>query len=397
MTQAWANSQWQTYTYDGSGQRVRRNVNGVETWQVYGLGGELVAEYAPSAPATIPDKEYGYRNGQLLVTASAVDLALGKTPTQSSTFYIMYASLAVDGNTNGDFWGGMTSATADYGYQDWWQVDLGSSQSIGSIQVWPRTDCCPEHTANFYVLVSDNAFTSTDLTTTLNQSGVSAYYTSGNGATPTTVNVNRTGRYVRVQRNDSQYLVLAEVKVLASTADLRWMVTDQLDTPRMIFDKTGSLSATTRHDYLPFGEEVYANTGLRTTTQGYTAAGYSASDKARQKFTQYERDSETGLDFAQARYHSNAQGRFTSVDPLSGHPVYPQSWNGYAYVGNNPLNATDPTGMSSLSSAHVGKGGEYIADFNNDVGVCGGEESRERPKQGTAAPQQHASRATTLH
>src|SRR5438128_8801722 len=43
------------------------------------------------------------------------------------------------------------------------QVDLGSSQSIGSIQVWPRTDCCPEHTANFYVFVSDSPFTSTDL------------------------------------------------------------------------------------------------------------------------------------------------------------------------------------------------------------------------------------------
>src|SRR6202040_2203354 len=136
-------------------------------------------------------------------------------------------------------------------------------------------------------------------------------------------------------------------------------------TPGMIFDETGSLSATTRHDYLPFGEEVYASTGLRTTTQGYTAAGYNPADKARQKFTAQERDGETGLDFMHARYYSNAQGRFTSVDPLSGHLVDPQSWNGYSYVGNDPLNATDPTGMSSMSSAHVGKGGEYIADFNN--------------------------------
>jgi RHS repeat-associated protein len=349
MTQAWSNSRWQTYTYDGSGQRVRRNVNGVETWQVYGLGGELVAEYVPSAPATIPDKEYGYRNGQLLVTASAVDLALGKTATQSSTFYIMTANLAVDGNTNGDFWGGMTSATADYGYQDWWQVDLGSSQSIGSIQVWPRTDCCPEHTANFYVLVSDNVFTSTDLNTTLNQAGVSAYYTSGNGGTPTTVNVNRSGRYVRVQRSDSQYLVLAEVKVLASTADLRWMVTDQLGTPRMIFDKMGSLSAMTRHDYLPFGEEVYASTGLRTTTQGYTAPGYTATDKARQKFIEQERDAETGMDYMHARYFVSTQGRFTSVDPLgaSANAGNPQSWNRYSYALNNPLRYNDPSGLET--------------------------------------------------
>jgi YD repeat-containing protein len=47
MTQAWANSQWQVYTYNGDGQRVRRNVNGVETWQVYGMDGELTLEKSP--------------------------------------------------------------------------------------------------------------------------------------------------------------------------------------------------------------------------------------------------------------------------------------------------------------------------------------------------------------
>ena len=44
MTQAWANNQWQVYTYNADGQRVRRKVNGVETWQIYGLVGELLAE-----------------------------------------------------------------------------------------------------------------------------------------------------------------------------------------------------------------------------------------------------------------------------------------------------------------------------------------------------------------
>jgi hypothetical protein len=176
----------------------------------------------------------------------------------------------------------MSSATADYGYQDWWQVDLGSSQSIGQIQVWPRTDCCPEHTANFYLLVSDNPFTSTDLNTTLNQSGVSNYWVPGNNATAATVTVNRTGRYVRVQRNDSQYLVLAEVKVLASTADINWMVTDQLGTPRMIFDKTGSLANTKRHDYLPFGEEllrIKASAPGRWATASTTTSARSSPKK----------------------------------------------------------------------------------------------------------------------
>src|SRR5207245_2522472 len=70
--------------------------------------------------------------------------------------------------------------------------------------------------------------------------------------------------------------------------DIRWLVTDQLGTPRMIFDQSGSLTTVSRHDYLPFGEELAAGTGGRTTTQGY-----SASDNVRQKFTLKERDSET--------------------------------------------------------------------------------------------------------
>jgi len=38
----------------------------------------------------------------------------------------------------------------------------------------------------------------------------------------------------------------------------------------MIFDQTGSLANISRHDYLPFGEELFAGTGGRTAPQGYT-------------------------------------------------------------------------------------------------------------------------------
>src|SRR5260370_442300 len=60
-----------TYSYDGDGRRVKRKVGAVETWQVYGLGGELIAEYPANANQLNPQKEYGYRNGQLLVTTEA--------------------------------------------------------------------------------------------------------------------------------------------------------------------------------------------------------------------------------------------------------------------------------------------------------------------------------------
>jgi RHS repeat-associated protein len=138
--------------------------------------------------------------------------------------------------------------------------------------------------------------------------------------------------------------VAVDIKYLpvGTTAEVKWMVADQLGTPRMVVDKSGSLAGVTRHDYLPFGEEIAAGTGGRTTQQGY-----SQFDGVRQKWVGYERDGETGLDYAQARYYGSTMGRFTSVDPvmMTEDRLYdPQQINLYAYCRNNPLAFIDPTG-----------------------------------------------------
>jgi RHS repeat-associated protein len=71
-----------------------------------------------------------------------------------------------------------------------------------------------------------------------------------------------------------------------------------------------------------------------------------SESQIRQKFTGYERDNESELDFAQARYHNNQHGRFTTVDPLlaSANSANPQTFNRYTYVLNNPLALVDRTG-----------------------------------------------------
>lgn len=187
------------YAYDAAGHRVRRSINNGQSvwWQVYGIGGEVVAEYAAGASPALPQKEYGYRQGELLVVG---DVAAG---------------------------------------------------------------CIT-----------------------------------------------------------------------------RWLVTDQVGTPRILADTTGSLAGIRRHDYLPFGEELTAGYGGRTNAQGYSG------DCVRDKFVGYERDGETGLDYAEARYHGSVYGRFTSVDPAMGsaRKSMPQSWNRYSYVLNRPLSLIDPTG-----------------------------------------------------
>jgi RHS repeat-associated protein len=131
-------------------------------------------------------------------------------------------------------------------------------------------------------------------------------------------------------------------QVGSGEAEIEWLVSDRLGTPRMVVDQTGSLAGIKRHDYLPFGEEIGANVGGRTTGQGY-----SQPDATRQHFIGSERDDETGLDYMQARYYASMMGRFTSPDPLlnSGRPTNPASWNRYSYSLNNPLRFLDPSGL----------------------------------------------------
>jgi RHS repeat-associated protein len=58
-------------------------------------------------------------------------------------------------------------------------------------------------------------------------------------------------------------------------------------------------------------------------------------------FTGREWDSDASLYYYRARYYDPAAGRFASEDPIG----FEGGINLYAYVLNNPINATDPTGL----------------------------------------------------
>jgi RHS repeat-associated protein len=132
--------------------------------------------------------------------------------------------------------------------------------------------------------------------------------------------------------NVNEYVFFAGRRAVRrkSTGDTYYYQVDQVGSVRAITGSTGTVCYDT--DYSPYGQE-FSHTN--TCAQNY-------------KFTGYERDSETGLDYAMNRYYNSRIGRFMSSDPMglaSANFGNPQSMNRYAYVQNNPLSFSDPNGL----------------------------------------------------
>jgi RHS repeat-associated protein len=113
-----------------------------------------------------------------------------------------------------------------------------------------------------------------------------------------------------------------------SSGNVYFYFADKLGSTRAITTSSGALCYSA--DFTPFGGEIaFAN----ACPQNY-------------KFTGYERDSETGLDYAFYRHYSARLGRFLQPDALGGSLTAPQSLNRYAYALNDPCTMTDPLGLT---------------------------------------------------
>ena len=151
-----------------------------------------------------------------VIPSTTSNLAIGKNADQSSMYQQANASLAVDGNTDGNFANNSVTHTLEDN-QSWWQVDLGANHALQNIRIWTRSDCCEWRLSNFYVFVSDVPFSSTNLSETLVQPGVSNYYITGSAGRPTQIDLDRTGRYIRIQLSGRDSLSLAEVEIIGTT------------------------------------------------------------------------------------------------------------------------------------------------------------------------------------
>jgi RHS repeat-associated protein len=88
--------------------------------------------------------------------------------------------------------------------------------------------------------------------------------------------------------------------------------------------------------------------GMVGEEQGHYPFGepwYETSPETTRIFTTYEREAGGSLDYAMFRWMGPEAGRFLAADPVHGSLGDGQSWNRYAYAGNDPVNRWDPWGL----------------------------------------------------
>jgi RHS repeat-associated protein len=166
----------------------------------------------------------------------------------------------------------------------------------------------------------------------------------------------------RILQGPNAHEVLADEdtsKALTDPARVQWLLNDGQQSVRDVMGNDGSLL-----DHLTY--DSFGNIVAQTNT----------SNAPRFQFTGMQKDEETGLLFDFRRYYDPKDGRFISQDP-KGFGAGDQ--NLYRYVGNNPLNAVDPTGLEESGSGDDNGEGFSDGGAGGDVGASSGDQPVEQP------------------
>lgn len=326
----------QSSVYDCTGQRVQTTANNVTRTMVYDVFGQLVADYLGSSGSTL-ERENIYRGGQLL---AVYETGASCTVTISGAVDSLYSGVHY---------------TPSNGERDNSIATMTQAQAQGQTHLIAAAKTFGESlfSSSNYNNSNSNAQYVTDL------------YIAYLGRDPnylTDPNPQNNEAYGWVHALDTNSASRADVRngfayssefqnraggacpsTSSTSASIKYVLTDAQGTTRTVMNNNNSSSTViSRHDSLPFGEELWAGIGSRLSSQAY-----GATDAVRGKYGLTERDDATGLDHAWWRKYESLSGRWLSPDPYQGSMTTadPQSFNRYSYVENDSVNFVDPTGL----------------------------------------------------
>jgi RHS repeat-associated protein len=145
--------------------------------------------------------------------------------------------------------------------------------------------------------------------------------------------------------NSIKYYYTGATRIAMRTNDspVQYLLSDHLGSTSLVVSTSGTIVAQNR--YMPWGEVRYSSGTMPTD---YTYTGQKNAP-------------EIGLMFYNARWYDPAIAHFTQADSLIPGAGSPQAWDRYAYVLNNPLIYTDPSGHAGCLD------GEYCASEKKGV------------------------------
>jgi RHS repeat-associated protein len=124
---------------------------------------------------------------------------------------------------------------------------------------------------------------------------------------------------------------------------VQYFHTDGLGSITAVTDETGAVVK--RFAYDSWGKQIDPASGsaITSATNGHVTRGY----------TDHEMLADLGLIHCNGRVYDPVLGRFLSADPNVDGTYDSQGYNRYSYVGNNPMNRTDPSGYFSLKDIGI--------------------------------------------